>query len=43
MGDPTKAEGAKKTITWAITGIILLMLFYAIIVYVLPKVIQGTG
>ena len=41
MGDPTKAEGAKKTITWAIAGIILLMLFYAIIVYVLPTVVPG--
>jgi len=42
MGDPTKAEGAKKTIGWAVAGIILLMLFYAIIVYVLPQVVPGS-
>jgi uncharacterized membrane protein YjfL (UPF0719 family) len=38
-GDPAKAESAKKTITWAITGIVLMMLFYVILTFVLPNVI----
>ena len=39
MGDPAKAEGAKKTIMWAVTGMVLMMVFYVILTFVLDNVI----
>lgn len=40
-GDETRAEAGKKTITWAIVGIVLVLLFYLIIVAITGGIFQN--